>query len=59
MSYHIYPIYRILFLWGKLVCGLLRSPKLFVIFVITKSCNLSLLWVCVHLSFVEVIEIVI
>ena len=33
--------------------------ELFVVFEITKSCNLSLLWVCVHPSCVEVIEIVI
>jgi len=33
--------------------------ELFVVFEITKSCNLSLFLVCVHLSYVEVIEIVI
>jgi len=33
--------------------------ELFVVFEITKSCNLSLLWVCFHPSCVEVIEIVI
>ena len=31
--------------------------ELFVAFEITKSCNLSLLWVCVHPSCVEVMEI--
>ena len=43
----------------KLVCGLLRSPRLFVVFEITKIVTFSLLWVCIHPSCVEVIEIVI
>ena len=53
LSYHIYPIYRILFLVRKLIYGLLWSPTLFVVFEITKSCNLPC--ICWYPSCVEVI----
>ena len=44
---------------GNIIYGLLRSPRLFVIFEIIKILTFSLLWVWVHPSCVEVIEIVI
>jgi len=45
LRYHLYPIYRILFLWENWFVVYNDHLELFVIFVITKSCNLSLLWV--------------
>ena len=34
----------------KIVCGLLRSPRLFVVFEITKIITFSLLWLCAYPS---------
>ena len=53
LSYLFILSIRILFLVRKLVRGLLRSPRLFVVFEIIKSYNL--LCVCCYPSCVEVI----
>jgi len=34
LSYHLYPIYMILFLVRKLVCGLLRPPSVVILFAL-------------------------
>ena len=70
LSYYIYPIYKILFCEKNWFVVYSDHLELFVIFVITKSCNLSFLWVsllcrgdcggCVGIPLsVEVIKVVV